>query len=121
MSIIEKLENLNGQDWEVNLDIMKFMGFAENNDIVSGNKFGPPSARHTHSINNYTGSIDKALELIPNGWGMISLEKWYDEWICKITEGEEQYIEYQCTNSHKIAAIAILITIFKLKEYLVEK
>lgn len=119
--LAQKIESLEGQSSAVNLDIMKFMGFADDKDVLDGDRFSPKGSRHSHLITNYTGSIDAALHLIPKGWGMIGLEKCGNEWACELALGGEQLAEHRYTDRHKVASIAILTTIFKLKQYLVEE
>jgi hypothetical protein len=116
-----KLENLHGQCMETNLDIMKFMEYADENNIVDGDCYTNPKTRHHLKVINYTGSIDKALTLIPKGWGMVGLEKCGNEWACELALGGEQHAEHRYTDSHKVASIAILNTIFKLKQYISEE
>jgi hypothetical protein len=112
--LISKIEKLESQNWEINLEIMKELDFADEKAVVDGTRFTIPGSRHSHEIINYTGSIDDAIRLIPNGWGMVGLEK-LETWCCELALDGNPLVEQRIADAHNIASIAITLTSLKLK------
>jgi len=63
--LIKKVETLDSQNWEVNLEIMKLLGFANTDDVLDGTSIKEKSKQIP--IINYTGSIDCAISLFKKG------------------------------------------------------
>ncbi len=116
--MFEAIEKLTEPSYAIDLEIMKFMGFADPKDTLDGNRYKIRNSHHSGLITPYTSSIDTGLKLIPNGWGMTCLEKVGNQWVCELSFGGKQHSEQQITEQSEITSIAIIKAVFKLKKYL---
>jgi hypothetical protein len=113
----EKVEASPKSSYELDLDIMKVLKYADPKSIVDGDSYKLKNSRHSSKVITYSNSIDAAIRLIPADFKLVELSGYVGPWQVKISKKLQSGVDLILSGSHEYPAMAIVIASLRAMEY----